>query len=170
MKSIALPLLLVGIFTACGDTPAPTGPVGVAAPVEVTVSKNPRQPAPVEETFVLDWLCNFPVHFQLSGKMKQIDLPGGRTIFTHPGLSVVLTNLDNEKSVRLSITGAFHQTVNQNGDVVTVMTGRNLGWDPEAGFFLASGRFSYVIDAEGNLVQPLEGKGRLIDACELLAR
>jgi hypothetical protein len=53
--------------------------------------------------------------------------------------------------------------------VVTVVTGRNLLFDPFAGFVLAIGRFSYAFDAEGILIQPLEGIGRLIDICELLA-
>jgi hypothetical protein len=95
-------------------------------------------------------------------------LPGGRFIFTSPGLTATLTNLENEKQMRLNITGAFHQTTLENGDVVTVATGRNFLGDPEAGFVLAKGRFSFVFDAEGNLVQPLAGKGKLTDVCALL--
>jgi hypothetical protein len=33
---------------------------------------------------------------------------------------------------------------------------------------LAIGNFSFVFDAGGNLIQPLEGKGQLIDACALI--
>ena len=51
----------------------------------------------------------------------------------------------------------------------TVYTGRNLIFDPEVGFVLAIGRFSDVVDEEGNLMQSLSGKGQLIDVCELLS-
>jgi hypothetical protein len=31
------------------------------------------------------------------------------------------------------------------------------------------GTFSIVFDAEGNLIQPLQGSGQLIDVCSLLS-
>ena len=51
---------------------------------------------------------------------------------------------------------------------VTESTGRSLLFDPQAGFVLAIGNFSYVFDAGGNLIQPLEGLGQLIDACAMI--
>jgi hypothetical protein len=63
----------------------------------------------------------------------------------------------------------LHQTTLENGDVVTVSTGRSILGDPEAGFVVAIGNFSFVFDKKGNLVQPLEGEGQLIDVCEALA-
>jgi hypothetical protein len=66
-------------------------------------------------------------------------------------------------------TGAFHQTVLSNGTVVTVVTGRNLLFDPIAGLVLAIGTFSYAFDVEDELIHPLEGTGRQIDICELMA-
>lgn len=113
--------------------------------------------------------CEFPVRYEFSGKAKTIELPGDRFIFTSPGLTATLTNLDNGNQETVTITGAFHQTTLENGDVRTVATGRNLLGDPEAGFVVAVGRFSYVFDAQGNFVQPLTGQGQLIDVCELLA-
>jgi len=87
-----------------------------------------------------------------------------------PGLSVTLTNLDHpENQVTLSITGSFHNTTLDNGNVQTVFTGRNLIFDPEAGFVLAIGNFTSVFDAKGAVVEPLSGKGQLIDVCGLLA-
>jgi hypothetical protein len=70
--------------------------------------------------------------------------------------------------VTLNITGVFHQTTLENGDVQTVSTGRSILGDPEAGFVLAIGNFSFVFNEKGKLVQPLSGEGRLIDICELL--
>lgn len=113
--------------------------------------------------------CDFPIRYEFSGKAKTIALPGDRFIFTSPGLTATLTNLDNGNQETYSITGAFHQTTLENGDVRTVSTGRSLLGDPEAGLVVVSGNFSYVFDAQGNLVQPLAGEGQLIDVCAQLA-
>lgn len=132
-------------------------------------------PTDVSGTFVLPantiapGECAFDVQVSLSGKAKQITLPGRRFILTSPALSITLTNLaDTTKSVTLNATGAMHQST-QNGDLVTVATGRNLLGDPVAGFVLAIGNFSFVFDAQGNLVQPLMGHGQLIDVCKLIS-
>jgi hypothetical protein len=53
--------------------------------------------------------------------------------------------------VKLNITGTFHQTTEGDGRIVTVITGRSLLGDPEAGFVLAIGNFSFIFDADGNL-------------------
>ena len=114
-------------------------------------------------------VCTFGVQLSQSGKAKTIDLPGDRFIFTSPGLHATVTNLDDStKQVTLNITGAFHQTTEQNGSVVTVVTGRNLLFDPQAGFVLAIGRFSFVFDVGGNLIQPLDGQGQLRDVCAMI--
>jgi hypothetical protein len=78
-------------------------------------------------------------------------------------------DLDLAHQQRINITGSFHQSTDEEGNVVTVATGRNILGDPEAGFVLAIGNFSYVFDADNNLVQPLQGEGQLIDICELLS-
>jgi hypothetical protein len=109
--------------------------------------------------------CDFDVEVSSSGLAGKIDLPGNRFIFTAPQLTATLTNLQNGRSVTLSITGAFHQSTDQNGDIITVATGRNLLGDPVAGFVLAIGDFSFVFDSNGNLIQPLTGQGQLIDVC-----
>jgi len=114
--------------------------------------------------------CAFPVRFESNGKAGTITLPGGRFIFTSPGLDATLTNLnDTTKSVTLNITGTFHQSTDSNGDTVTVVTGRNLLGDPDAGFVLAIGSFSFKFDASGNLVQPLAGHGQLTKVCTLIS-
>ena len=114
--------------------------------------------------------CAFPFRLSsLNGKAKTIVLPDGRFIFTSPGLDVTVTNLDNLKQVTLNVTGAFHQTTKANGDVVTVVTGRNFLTDPVAGVVLAIGNFSFAFDSTGTiLVQPLAGKGTLTDVCGLI--
>jgi hypothetical protein len=152
----------------------------VAAPMAVAArTENPRAPVPVEGSQVLDagavfGRCDFPILYELSGKAKLITLPGGRFITTAPDQFATLTpilpngDLDLAHQQTLNITGSFHQSTDENGNVVTVATGRNLLGDPEAGFVLAIGNFSYVFDAKGNLIQPLEGEGQLVDICTLL--
>jgi hypothetical protein len=148
MRHIAV--LVMSVVVAL-STATPTALMGAQGP-----------PTNADDTFEIPAgeLCEFGIHFDVSGKMKTIELPGGRTIFTFPGLSATLTNLDHlENQETLRITGSFHQTVLENGDVKTVCTGRTLLGDPEAGFGLAIGNFSIVFDAAGNLVQSLSGQG-----------
>jgi hypothetical protein len=153
----------------------------VAAPIaDAARPKNPNAPVPVVESQDLPagavfGRCDFPIRYELSGKAKLITLPGGRFITTAPDQYATLTpilpngDLDLAHQQRINITGSFHQSTDEEGNVVTVATGRNILGDPEAGFVLAIGNFSYAFDAEGNLVQPLEGEGQLIDICELLS-
>jgi Predicted nucleotide-binding protein containing TIR-like domain len=114
--------------------------------------------------------CTFDVMVAFSGKGGEIDLPGNRFVFTSPGLNATVTNQSTAKYVTLNVTGAFHVSTQTNGNVVTVVTGRNLLVDPIAGFVLAIGTFSYVFDSTGTiLIQPLIGTGQLIDVCKLIS-
>lgn len=144
----------------------------VAVPVASAARQEP--PFPVEQNFTLAagdvfGRCDFPIEFEMSGKGQTLALPGDRFIFTSPGLTATLTNLDTGTQETFNITGAFHQSTLENGDVVTVSTGRSILGDPEAGFVVAIGNFSFVFDKKGKLVQPLLGEGQLIDVCEALA-
>jgi hypothetical protein len=148
--------IVFAVATALALSSAPT----MAAP-----------PEPFDVTFTLNpgEACSFSVELAVTGKVKMIELPGNRTIFTAPGQNATVTNLDNGHSVTLNITGAFHQSVEANGDAVTVATGRNLLLDPIAGFVLSRGRFTFAFDAAGNLIAPLSGTGRTTDVCALIA-
>jgi hypothetical protein len=113
--------------------------------------------------------CAFDVQGTLTGKTKTITLPGDRLIITSPGAHITLTNLsDPSKTVTLNITGSFHQSTTQAGDMLTVVTGRNLLGDPDAGFVLAIGNFSFAFHGSV-LVQPLIGNGQLIHVCTLIS-
>jgi hypothetical protein len=142
---------------------------------QLSYAGNGGAPQPVSVDFdipansIKPGACAFDVHVSASGRAKAITLSDNRFIFISPELSATVTNLsDPTKSVTLSVTGAFHQST-QNGNVVTVVTGRNLLGDPDAGFVLAIGTFSFVFDASGTLVQPLMGRGQLIDVCDLIS-
>ncbi len=113
--------------------------------------------------------CDFPINVSAGGKAGTIALPGNRFIFISPRFRDVVTNLDHpSNTVTLNVPGAFHQSTDQNGNVVTVVTGRNLLGDPVAGLVLAIGTFSYIFDSGGDLIQPLAGKGTLSDVCAMI--
>lgn len=143
---------------------------GAPGPIDDTPGVLP----PLDDPNHIAAACTFPVLYEPSGRTKEIDVPDlpgkERTITIFPASSYTLTNVNEEENtVTLNTTGSMHQTTLENGDVVTVVTGLNLLGDPEAGFVLAKGNFSFVFDKNGNLIQPLEGKGELIDVCELLS-
>ncbi len=157
-------LLMVGIVVA----------LVVAAPM-VSAQSNGGAPEDASGTIVVNsgdypGSCAFPFSLEFSGKAKTIQLPNGGFIFTSPGLDVTKTNLDKpENQATFNITGSVYQSTSENGDVVTVMTGRNFAIDPVAGTTVVIGRFSFVFDAEGNLIQQQMGTGQRIDVCELLS-
>jgi hypothetical protein len=115
--------------------------------------------------------CTFAVRLSGQGKTKTIAIAGGRSIITSPGLKVTVTNLadpTSTKEVTLNVTGSSHVTTDANGVSTYVVTGRNLNLDPNAGFVLSSGRFTFAVDRSGNLVQPLSGNGQLTNVCSLI--
>jgi hypothetical protein len=146
--------------------------LSMATPIALVGAQGP--PEDVEYTVKLSdfgpLLCAFDVLFEVSGKAGVIALPGGGFILTSPALRATLTNLTSGESVTLSITGAFHNTTLENGNVQTVYTGRNILGDPLEGLVLLIGEFTGVADRDtGRLVQPLEGNGQQIDLCALLS-
>ena len=127
-------------------------------------------PEPINDAFTVRGVCDFPVRFQVSGKAKVIELPGGRFISVNPGLRATLTN-KKEPTHRVSyvVTGAAHVTELPSGELFVVFTGRNLFFDPSYGIILTMGRFTEVIDPQTGESTPPEGKGRVIDVCARLA-
>ena len=164
--SVILALVVAVPTVLAQDEGPPNG--GRPEDFTATIIVDPEDPEPP-----LPGHCSFPIQLDLSGKAKTIELPDGSAIMTSPGLFVTVTNLDTpENQVTLNITGTLHETTAENGDVTTRITGRNLPFDPEAGVNLTIGNFSFVFDAEGNLLQSFEdtdGKGQVIDVCALLA-
>jgi hypothetical protein len=126
-------------------------------------------PEPVDDTFVEEEECDFPVLVEVSGKEKVVELPGERTLITSPGLRATLTNLEEPTNqVTFGITGAVHIRELTNGDVVFVFTGRNLLSGPDVDFVLIIGRFTGRMTAAGEF-SPIIGKGRESDICARLA-
>lgn len=162
MKRIVL--LVVGVLLA----------LVVAAPM-VSAQPNGGAPQDASGTIVVNpgdypGSCGFPFSLDFSGKGKTIELPDGSLILTSPSLDVTVTNLDKpENQATFNITGSIHRSTLEDGSVETVLTGRNFAIDPVAGTVVAIGRFSFVFDANGTLIQPQTGKGQRIDVCELLS-
>ena len=159
-RAIVLAFSVILALTMAAPTVLAQGPPNGGAPEDVSGVVPPE---------FFPGTCDFPIQLEVSGKGKTITLPDGRRILTSPGLFVTVTNLDTpENQATFNITGTFHETTAANGDVTTKVTGRNLLFDPEAGVVLTIGNFSFVFDAEGNLIQPFEGKGQVTDVCALL--
>jgi hypothetical protein len=162
-RAIVLALSVILALTMAAPTVLAQGNGGAPEDVSGTIP-----PEDVAQFF--PGHCSFPIQLELSGKGKVITLPDGRRILTSPGLHVTVTNVETGEQATFNITGTLHETTNlETGEVTTVVTGRNLLFDPEAGVVLTIGPFTYVFDAEGNLIQPFEGKGKVIDVCELLS-
>jgi hypothetical protein len=159
-------LLMVGILSA----------LVVAAPMVLAQSANGGAPEDASATYPPELIaqfpghCSFPMQLEVSGKTKTIYQGNGGIIITSPGAFVTATNLANGEQATFNITGSLHKSTLANGNVKTVMTGRNFALDPVAGTFVSMGHFTYVNDPTDttNLV-PVSGEGRTIDVCALLS-
>ena len=148
----------------------------VAAPMVLAQSENGVPPHDASATFGPKVLaqfpghCSFPMKLKISGKSKTIEQGNGGVIFTSPSAFITITNKATGKQVTFNITGSAHKSILQNGNVKTVMTGRNFALDPVAGTFISIGRFTFVNDpTDTKNVRPVSGNGRMIDVCALLS-
>jgi hypothetical protein len=130
-------------------------------------SAAPPEPVNFTETLGPEY-CGFPVLYEVSGKNKAIELPNGDVLFKNPGVRVTLTNLETGEQVTYVATGSARLTELEGGDLLLVTTGRTVLSNPSIGVLVPIGRFTFVIDEEGNFSQPT-GNGRLLDACAQLA-
>jgi hypothetical protein len=130
-------------------------------------SAAPPEPVNFTETLGPEY-CGFPVLYEVSGKNKAIELPNGDVLFKNPGVRVTLTNLETGEQVTYVATGSARLTELEGGDLLLVTTGRTVLSNPSIGVLVPTGRFTFVIDEEGNFSQPT-GTGRLLDACAQLA-
>ena len=155
-------------LAACSDRPSPVEPRATVPALQQGGPPTPVEPVPLVEE-AASAICGIPVLVELTGKEKVLELPGGRTIVTAPGLTGTLTNGNTGTTVTLNVTGPIQFNPLQNGDTEVVLTGRNVFIDPEEGFLLLLGRFDFVFDADGIIVQSLDGNGQRTDICALLA-
>ena len=166
MRYLGLAGLLVTAATACSDRSSPLEPLRTIAPTRTGAAQ--VVPEPVNDNFTTD-VCGFTVLVHAGGKIKPIALPGDRLSVIFPAAVSTFTNPGNGKTETLSMTGTFHIAFLPDGGVEQVMTGRNIFADPELGLLLIIGNFRFIVDGEGNVVQPLHGTGQTIDLCAILS-
>ena len=140
----------------------------------LAAQNNGGPPGDVNQTFSIDpggpfGSCAFPISISVQGKGKVINLRGGRLIIISPKLNDTVTNLaDPSKQLQnINVTGTSHVTT-QPTAIDIPYHGPQLNVDPVAGVVLSIGRFSFAVDADGNPIQLLSGKGQVIDLCALV--
>ena len=169
MKKWLVPTaVLASIFAAAA--PAAAAPSGPPAPV-----------TPTEYTFHCGQASGgFDIEATVTGRVKNIVIPGERVISIAPNLNVTLTA--NGKTVSYVITGASHiQFVPNASDPDSVefkSTGRNLlsfadsdeGGPDESGVVLTSGNFNFAVTGDFlNELRRYSGPGKVVDVCEVLS-
>ena len=169
---IALLALAVAVPTVLaqppGKDPNPNAPTAILVDAIV-----PAQDPNADPSTFASLGCDFDVRVVVTGKSKTITLPNGGTITTAPAQNATITNQETGKSATFNVTGVrFDSPAGADGIVYSVITGRNLAFDP-AGTFLNIGRFTFAIDTTTGeqfpIVQPQQGKGQAIDVCALLS-
>ena len=152
----------------------PAATVAAAKPVEKL-----QPPTSVAgEQFILEEgvACDFPVLIEILKGKEGGMIFEERAIFTAPGLTARVTNLDTGESVRLVIAGAFHDTFNEDGTVTTHATGRNLlftfpefieaGADPFLLLTVGSVRFTINFEDSSFAIHDAH---KVVNVCALLS-
>jgi hypothetical protein len=175
MKSRIMLVVLGCVLAACSDQSTPLAPDAAGS---VSLSQG-GAPTPISGDLAVDEfatvVCGFTVQSGFIGKQKVLAFPNGRTTILFPAYKQTWINASTGRTITRSLTGSFHINPLPNGDTEIVFTGNNaIGFinpdDATQNFLvLITGRFTQVIGPDGSLVQALEGNGRRIDVCSLLA-
>lgn len=167
----AVPAVLVWALAACSDQLPPVAPaIDGAVALRRGGAPTPVAPPAPDLDEVTSAICGFPLVHQVSGREKYLEFPNGRTIGVFPGNKVTWTNGNTGRTVTRSTTGALHITPLPDGNTQIVLTGHTPVYDDVEGYYeYLSGRFTVVIGPDGSIVQPLDGNGRRVDVCALLA-
>jgi hypothetical protein len=156
-------------LVACSDRPSIVEPRATVPALQQGRAPTPVDPGQFEDEIASE-ICGFPFLVEFTGKLKMLDLPGGRRLFIGPAGHGTFTNGNTGTTVTLNLTGPIQINPLPDGGTERVFLGHNIVGDPEAGWLvLIIGRFNVIFDAEGGLVQDLEGTGQRIDLCALLA-
>ena len=133
-------------------------------------------PDPVDNTFVDEGFCDFPVLREETGHVKFTELPGG-DFLVRGQVATTLTNLDNPEN-QFFDPGGFSGRVTPltdaglEGDVLVEASGHNLLFDPGEGIFLIIGQATFTVaggPSVGGDITILESHGQVIDVCAALA-
>jgi hypothetical protein len=125
---------------------------------------------PIDQTFVDNVDCAFPVQFHVVGTDLAILFPS-REFDAFPNSRATLTNLDSMKSLTVSIAGPAHIQFGADGSVTLVGTGPALFFfvfRGTPGITLLNGRIVQSFDAQGNETS-FSSVGTTRDLCAELA-
>jgi hypothetical protein len=169
MRSLIILAVLGSVLAACSDQSSPVAPdADRSASLSQGGAPTPVPPFPSFDPFN-SAICGFPIFQDITGKLKTLEFPNGRTIAIAPALKITWTNGLTGGTVTRSITGALHINPLPNGGIEFVFTGHTAFSDDVEGFFdYLSGRFTFIIGPDGSLVQRLEGNGLRTDMCAVL--
>jgi hypothetical protein len=146
--------------------------LAVAAVVASPKAASAAPPEPVDDRFVAEGYCDFPVLVESTGKQIFRELPGG-DFFLFVRSTTTFTNLDDpENRVVDRGGGAGRIKPLENGDVLVVARGHNYLFDPGEGIFLTVGKVRFTVASGpgvGGDITILESRGRLIDLCARLS-
>ena len=156
-------------LAACSDRPSIVEPRASVPALQNGGAPEPVEPGQFEDPIASE-ICGFQFLVDPTGKLKTLELPGGRTILISPAASGTFTNGNTGTTVTLNLTGPIQFNPLPDGGTEVLFLGHNIVGNPEAGFLvLLIGRFDFTSDAEGGIVQDLEGNGQRIDLCALLS-
>ncbi len=109
-------------LVACSDHPSIVEP---RASVPALQQGGP--PTPVEPGRVVDEgssaIGGFPVLVEVAGKLKLLELPGGRTILVAPGFNETFTNGNTGTTLTLNVTGPIQNNSLPDGGTELVFSG-----------------------------------------------
>ena len=129
-------------------------------------SPNGVPPENFEVDMVVKNACDFAVHFEGSGKIKEIQKPDGGTLVPAPGSAITLTNVEEPANqVTVHNDAAWKYTPLPNGETLVEIPGSVISWPP---LQLLVGRHTYLIDSKGNETL-VSSAGQEIDLCASLA-
>jgi hypothetical protein len=149
--------------------------LALAVVIVLPKASSAAPPTPVDDRFVVEGYCDFPVRFRATGHQKLRELPGGDFLLTGRVVST-LTNVDNPENQfidRGGGSGRVTPLTNKGlaGDVLVVVRGHNILFDPGVGIFLTIGKAKITIaggPGVGGDITILESRGKVIDICTRL--
>ncbi len=150
--------------------------LALAVVVVLPRASSAAPPEPVNDRFVAEGYCDFPVLVEGTGHVKIRELPGGDFLLTGRVVST-LTNLDDPENQLIDRGGGSGRITpltdeGLEGDVLVVARGHNFLFDPGEGIFLTIGRVTFTVAGGpfvGGDINILESKGKVIDVCARLA-
>jgi hypothetical protein len=150
--------------------------LGVAGSVLCMTPALAAPPEPTDSTPIIGDFCGFETSIVVTGKEKVIEKGGGLSYYISPGQKATVTNTETGENVTVNITGSFRDQVQENGDIQSVLRGRNLIFGPGIdGILLTIGRATATFTApteqepDGTATITSGPQGRLVNLCDQLA-